>query len=84
VKERNSYAEPPTLRRLAGAALFGIGCGLADARPGPIVAQVGEGIVRRLCTLIGVVVGAYLPYSAIIPNRSLARGKERSHGFSAP
>lgn len=52
--------ERPTLRRLAGAALFGIGWGVADACPGPIAAQVGEGIAWGLCSLVGVVIGVYL------------------------
>ena len=52
--------ERPTVPRLAGAALFGIGWGVADACPGPIAAQVGEGIAWGLCTFVGVVVGVYL------------------------
>lgn len=52
--------ERPTPRRLAGAVLFGIGWGVADACPGPIAAQVGEGIAWGLCTFVGVVVGVYL------------------------
>lgn len=52
--------ERPTRRRLTGALIFGIGWGVADACPGPIAAQVGEGIAWGLCTFAGVVIGVYL------------------------
>jgi len=52
--------ERPTFTRLAGAVLFGIGWGVADACPGPIAAQVGDGIASGLCTFVGVIIGVYL------------------------
>jgi uncharacterized membrane protein YedE/YeeE len=52
--------EPPERRHLAGAAIFGLGWGIADACPGPIANQVGQGIAWGLFTFAGVVIGVYL------------------------
>jgi uncharacterized membrane protein YedE/YeeE len=52
--------ERPARRHLAGAALFGLGWGIADACPGPIATQVGQGIAWSLFTFAGVVIGVYL------------------------
>jgi uncharacterized protein len=52
--------EAPTRRHLAGAAIFGLGWGIADACPGPVAAQVGQGIGWGLATFAGVIIGVYL------------------------
>ena len=52
--------ERPERRHLTGAALFGLGWGIADACPGPIANQVGQGIAWSLFTFAGVVIGVYL------------------------
>jgi uncharacterized protein len=49
--------EAPDRARLGGAVLFGAGWAIAGACPGPVVAQVGQGVVWSLFTLAGVVVG---------------------------
>jgi uncharacterized membrane protein YedE/YeeE len=46
-------------RHIAGALVFGLGWGIADACPGPIATQVGQGIGWGAITLAGVVVGVY-------------------------
>jgi uncharacterized protein len=46
-------------RHIAGALVFGVGWGIADACPGPIATQVGQGIAWGLVTLAGVVIGIY-------------------------
>jgi uncharacterized membrane protein YedE/YeeE len=46
-------------RHIAGALIFGLGWGVADACPGPIATQVGQGIGWGAITLCGVVVGVY-------------------------
>jgi uncharacterized membrane protein YedE/YeeE len=51
--------EPVRRRHIVGAVVFGIGWGIADACPAPIVTQVGQGIAWGLVTLAGVVVGVY-------------------------
>ena len=52
--------ERPARRHLAGAAIFGLGWGIADACPGPIANQVGQGIASGVFTFVGVVIGVYL------------------------
>jgi uncharacterized protein len=52
--------ERPARRHLVGAATFGLGWGIADACPGPIANQVGQGIAWGLFTFAGVVIGVYL------------------------
>ena len=32
-------------RHIVGSLIFGLGWGISDARPGPIVTQVGQGII---------------------------------------
>jgi len=52
--------ERPERRHLTGALLFGIGWGVADACPGPILTQIAQGIPYGLFTLAGVVGGVWL------------------------
>jgi uncharacterized membrane protein YedE/YeeE len=52
--------ERPARRHVVGALVFGLGWGVADACPGPIATQVGQGIAWGLFTLAGVVIGVYL------------------------
>ncbi|MCW2994432.1 MAG: hypothetical protein JWQ18_1927 [Conexibacter sp.] len=47
-------------RHLTGSLLFGIGWGVADACPGPIAAQLGQGIPWALFTLAGAAAGVWL------------------------
>jgi uncharacterized membrane protein YedE/YeeE len=49
--------EPPERRHVVGAALFGIGWGVADACPAPIATQLGQGIAWSIFTMTGVVIG---------------------------
>jgi uncharacterized protein len=46
-------------RHVVGSVIFGVGWGLADACPGPIATQVGQGIGWGAITLTGVAVGIY-------------------------
>jgi uncharacterized membrane protein YedE/YeeE len=46
-------------RHIAGSVLFGIGWGVADACPGPVATQIGQGIGWGLITLTGIAVGIY-------------------------
>lgn len=50
----------PERRHVAGSVLFGIGWGVAGACPGPIAAQLGQGIAWGLPTTIGLVLGIVL------------------------
>jgi uncharacterized membrane protein YedE/YeeE len=46
-------------RHIVGSVIFGVGWGLADACPGPIATQVGQGIAWGAITLAGVTIGVY-------------------------
>jgi uncharacterized membrane protein YedE/YeeE len=49
--------DQPARRHIVGSVIFGIGWGVADACPGPVATQLGQGIVWGLWTLAGVVIG---------------------------
>jgi uncharacterized membrane protein YedE/YeeE len=49
--------ERPERRHVVGALVFGLGWGVADACPGPIAAQLGQGIAWSIFTVTGVVIG---------------------------
>ena len=53
-------AELPQRRHVVGSLIFGLGWGVADACPGPIATQVGQGIWWAVITLAGVIVGVRL------------------------
>jgi uncharacterized protein len=50
----------PERRHVTGALIFGVGWGISDACPGPIAAQLGQGIGWAVWTLAGVMLGVYL------------------------
>jgi uncharacterized membrane protein YedE/YeeE len=50
----------PERRHVAGSLLFGIGWGVADACPGPIATQLGQGIAWGIPTTVGLVLGILL------------------------
>jgi uncharacterized membrane protein YedE/YeeE len=52
--------ERPERRHVAGALIFGVGWAVSDACPGPIAAQLGQGIGWAVWTLTGVLLGVYL------------------------
>ncbi len=60
-RERIDWRSTPVQpRHVVGSVLFGTGWALADACPGPIATQVGQGIVWSLFTIAGVVAGIWL------------------------
>lgn len=50
----------PERRHVVGSVLFGIGWAVADVCPGPIAAQLGQGVPWALATLVGLVGGLLL------------------------
>jgi uncharacterized protein len=50
----------PERRHVVGSVVFGVGWGLADACPGPILTQIGQGIPWAVFTLAGATAGVYL------------------------
>jgi uncharacterized protein len=60
-RERIDWRPTPVERRhIVGSVLFGIGWAVADACPGPIATQLGQGIAWSLFTIAGVVVGIWV------------------------
>lgn len=59
--ERVSWEKTPLQRRhVVGSAIFGTGWAISAACPGPVVAQLGAGILWSLATFAGLVVGIRL------------------------
>ena len=56
--------ETPRRNHVVGSVLFGVGWGVADACPGPIATQVGQGVLWSLFTITGVVAGIVLAQRA--------------------
>lgn len=52
--------ERPQRRHIAGSVVFGIGWAIADACPGPIATQLGQGIWWSVFTIAGLVTGIVL------------------------
>jgi len=52
--------ERPQRRHVVGSLIFGVGWAVADACPGPIATQLGQGIAWSLFTIAGVTVGIAL------------------------
>jgi uncharacterized protein len=50
----------PERRHIVGSLIFGVGWAIADACPGPIATQIGQGIAWAIPTLVGTFVGVYL------------------------
>jgi uncharacterized membrane protein YedE/YeeE len=50
----------PARRHVVGSVLFGAGWAIADVCPGPIAAQLGQGVAWSLATAAGVVAGIWL------------------------
>ena len=50
----------PERRHVVGSLLFGAGWAIADACPGPIAAQLGQGVAWSLATAVGLVAGVWL------------------------
>ena len=51
---------PVQCRHVIGSVLFGIGWAVADACPGPIATQLGQGVAWSLFTVAGVVAGIWV------------------------
>jgi uncharacterized membrane protein YedE/YeeE len=67
-RERRAVLAPTALtwpqdrierRHIVGSVIFGVGWGIADACPGPIATQVGQGIGWGVITLAGLTLGVY-------------------------
>lgn len=52
--------ERPQRRHVVGSVVFGVGWGVANACPGPVAAQLGQGMAWSLPILAGIVIGVRL------------------------
>ena len=68
--------EAPRRNHVVGSVLFGVGWAVADACPGPIATQVGQGVLWSLFTIAGVVAGIALAQRSL--DTAPARGREHS------
>ena len=56
-----TWERPPLARRhVVGSVLFGAGWAISAACPGPVIAQIGSGVVWALATFTGLVIGIRL------------------------
>ena len=53
-------SERPERRHVVGAAIFGAGWAVSDVCPGPVAAQLGQGIAWALPLLAGIALGINL------------------------
>jgi uncharacterized membrane protein YedE/YeeE len=66
--------EAPRRNHVVGSLVFGAGWAVADACPGPIATQVGQGVLWSLFTITGVVAGM------VLAERASASAGERGGG----
>jgi uncharacterized protein len=52
--------EPPERRHVVGAVIFGVGWAVSDVCPGPVAAQLGQGIAWSVPLLAGIGLGVLL------------------------
>ena len=50
----------PARPHVVGALMFGVGWAVADACPGPIATQLGQGVWWSLATIVGLTIGLRL------------------------
>lgn len=59
--ERVGWAtDRPQRRHVTGSLVFGLGWGIANVCPGPVAAQVGQGLGWGFVSLAGVLLGVWL------------------------
>jgi uncharacterized membrane protein YedE/YeeE len=79
----------PARRHVVGSVVFGTGWAIADACPGPIAAQVGQGFPWSVFTLVGVGLGVWLalrrPFTrAVLPGPAWGTaGQDDGRGSAA-
>jgi hypothetical protein len=59
----------PERRHIAGSVIFGLGWSIAAACPGPVAAQLGDGVLWSIATAAGLLLGVKL---ALVQGRMTA------------
>jgi uncharacterized protein len=67
--------EAPRRNHVVGSLIFGLGWAIADACPGPIATQVGQGVLWSLFTITGVVAGIMLARRVRVSARERVGGE---------
>jgi len=67
----------PERRHVGGSILFGLGWAISAACPGPVAAQLGQGILWSLATIAGIVIGLTL-------HAARERGRETAKAGTRP
>jgi uncharacterized membrane protein YedE/YeeE len=76
--ERLSWkSSRPERRHVTGSVLFGVGWATSLSCPGPVAAQLGQGVLWSLCTIGGIGLGVVL-HGRLLRRRSLAVGSPAS------
>jgi uncharacterized membrane protein YedE/YeeE len=65
-------ATPPARRHVSGSVLFGVGWATSLSCPGPVAAQLGQGLTWSLFTLAGIAAGILV--HARLPQRGHTSG----------
>jgi uncharacterized protein len=68
--------EAPRRNHVVGSVIFGLGWAVADACPGPIATQVGQGVLWSLFTITGVVAGIVLAQRVSVSARERVGGED--------
>jgi uncharacterized membrane protein YedE/YeeE len=76
--------ERPERRHIVGSLVFGLGWGVADACPGPIATQLGQGIWWSVFTLAGVVLGVRIFLNRQEESEPAADGTADAAGTGVP
>jgi uncharacterized protein len=67
--------EAPRRNHVVGSLIFGVGWGVADACPGPIATQLGQGVLWSLFTITGVFGGIVLAQRRSVSARERVSGE---------
>ena len=74
----------PQRRHVVGSLIFGVGWAIADACPGPIATQLGQGIAWSLFTIAGVTVGIVMFLRGQARERAAPAPAQPAHPAPAP
>ncbi len=75
---RAAAPEKPTRRHIVGALIFGLGWGFTGVCPGPVAADIGQGVPWAVPMLAGALIGVYLYVRRSLPETEPAAEVERA------